>query len=131
MTWYEKIKTYLEENRQLFILIACFVLVFISGFATGRVIPQDTGNVSSSQQNYNTKEPRVLEAKTAAETKKTPEAGEAKEDNKDCPVKGNISAKGARTYHVVGGAFYDKTNPEQCFSSEEEAITAGFKRSSR
>jgi hypothetical protein len=55
MTWYEKIKTYLEENRQLFILSACFVLVFISGFATGRVIPQDTGIVSSSQQNYNTR----------------------------------------------------------------------------
>lgn len=53
-----------------------------------------------------------------------------------CVIKGNISDKGERIYHVPGGAFYSKTivNPrkgERWFCSEAEAVKAGWRRSKR
>ncbi len=50
----------------------------------------------------------------------------------DCggKIKGNISASG-RIYHLPGGAFYKRTNPEICFDTEEQARAAGFRKSSR
>jgi hypothetical protein len=48
----------------------------------------------------------------------------------DCPVKGNISSK-SKIYHVKGGSFYDRTDPEMCFNTEAEAQAAGFTKSSR
>lgn len=46
-------------------------------------------------------------------------------------IKGNISSKGEKIYHVPGGAFYDKTNAEQWFTTEAEAQAAGFRKSKR
>ena len=46
-----------------------------------------------------------------------------------CYVKGNINKKGEHIYHVRGGRWYDKTNPEACFSSVEEARAAGYRAS--
>lgn len=42
------------------------------------------------------------------------------------PIKGNASSM---IYHVPGGAFYAKTNPEACFASEADARAAGYRRS--
>jgi len=48
------------------------------------------------------------------------------------PIKGNITTRtGECIYHVPGGAFYLKTKPERCFSSEEDARQAGCRRSKR
>lgn len=48
------------------------------------------------------------------------------------PIKGNLTTRtGECIYHVVGGAFYLKTKPEWCFSSEEDARQAGCRRSRR
>jgi hypothetical protein len=47
------------------------------------------------------------------------------------PVKGNLSTSGERIYHVPGGQFYARTNPEACFATEEAAAAAGFRRSQR
>ena len=54
----------------------------------------------------------------------------------DCSIKGNISKSGERTYHVPGGQFYDRTKidegaGERWFCTEEEAVTAGWRRSKR
>lgn len=46
-------------------------------------------------------------------------------------IKGNINSKGEKIYHVPGGAFYNKTNPEAWFNTEEEAQVAGYRRSKR
>lgn len=50
----------------------------------------------------------------------------------DCPswapIKGNADSG---IYHVPGGAYYDRTNPEVCFSSETAAMDAGYRRSKR
>ena len=45
----------------------------------------------------------------------------------DAPIKGNQSG----IYHVPGGQFYDRTNPEECFASEEDAQAAGYRKSQR
>jgi hypothetical protein len=48
---------------------------------------------------------------------------------KACPVKGKINAKGAKTYHLPGGMFYARTKPTECFKTEIDAQSAGYKRS--
>jgi endonuclease YncB( thermonuclease family) len=55
---------------------------------------------------------------------------------KGCRIKGNISMKGERIYHVPGGEFYDGTQiheskGERWFCSESEAQAAGWRRSRR
>lgn len=54
----------------------------------------------------------------------------------DCVIKGNISSKGARIYHVPGGRWYDRTKideakGERFFCSEADATAAGWRRSSQ
>ena len=53
-----------------------------------------------------------------------------------CPIKGNISLRGERIYHMPGGQFYTHTkiNPrkgERWFCTEAEAKAAGWRRSRR
>ena len=52
--------------------------------------------------------------------------------NPQCPIKGNINAKGERIYHVPGGKSYDATSiavseGERWFCSESEAVAAGWR----
>ncbi len=52
----------------------------------------------------------------------------------DCVIKGNISSKGARIYHVPGGRWYDQTKinkakGERFFCSEDEAQASGWRPS--
>lgn len=54
----------------------------------------------------------------------------------ECRIKGNISSRGARIYHVPGGQYYNRTRideakGEQWFCSEAEARAAGWRRSKR
>lgn len=44
------------------------------------------------------------------------------------PIKGNASSM---IYHLPGGAFYSRTNPEDCFRTEADARAAGYRRSQR
>ena len=52
----------------------------------------------------------------------------------DCPIKGNISSSGEKIYHMPGQKYYDKTvidelKGECWFCTEEEAISAGWRKS--
>jgi hypothetical protein len=47
------------------------------------------------------------------------------------PIKGNLASGGERIYHVRGGQFYARTDPEACFATESDAMAAGFRRSQR
>jgi len=54
----------------------------------------------------------------------------------NCRIKGNISRRGERVYHVPGGEFYAQTviTPtagERLFCSEQEARAAGWRRAQR
>lgn len=46
-------------------------------------------------------------------------------------IKGNINSNGEKIYHVPGGQFYDKTNAEEWFNTEQEAQAAGYRKSKR
>lgn len=53
-----------------------------------------------------------------------------------CDIKGNISSKGVRIYHLPGQRFYDETvispaKGERMFCSEDEARAAGWRRSKK
>ncbi len=53
-----------------------------------------------------------------------------------CVIKGNISDKGERIYHVPGDEFYSRTvitpsRGERWFCSEAEAVKAGWRKSKR
>ncbi|KAF5834922.1 high light-induced nuclease [Dunaliella salina] len=48
------------------------------------------------------------------------------------PIKGNISAKGERIYHLPGGTYYNRVviepeKGEKCFASEADALKEGFR----
>lgn len=48
----------------------------------------------------------------------------------DCPsshpIKGNASSM---IYHMPGGSYYSRTNPEECFATEAAARAAGYRKS--
>lgn len=46
-------------------------------------------------------------------------------------IKGNINSQGEKIYHLPGGMYYDRTDPEVWFKTEEEAQEAGFRKSLR
>lgn len=48
-----------------------------------------------------------------------------------CHVKGNHSSSGEWIYHVPGGQYYDRTNPEECFDTAAAAEAAGYRASKR
>lgn len=54
-----------------------------------------------------------------------------KEAKSGCKIKGNISSSGEMIYHMPGGVYYDRTNPEEWFCSKEEAEKAGYRASKR
>lgn len=47
-----------------------------------------------------------------------------------CAIKGNINAKGNKTYFMEGHANYEQVKEEELFCSEQEAQKAGFKAAS-
>lgn len=48
----------------------------------------------------------------------------------DAPIKGNNSTHDF-IYHVPGGEYYNVTNPEKCFFTEEDASGAGYRKSKK
>jgi trigger factor len=81
----------------------------------------------------------IIEAKSSVvetETEATPSsetspAGQIEGDGShDCPsthpIKGNASSK---IYHAPGSGSYDRTIPEVCFATEEDATAAGYRAS--
>lgn len=57
--------------------------------------------------------------------------GEEEPNLANCHIKGNINSRGEKIYHMPKGMYYDRTNPEECFDTEKEAVAAGFRKSQR
>ncbi len=133
---YEAIKTKLTEHKNTAILAVAFIGVFGLGYGTGSGVTANTKvkNNQQNQINYNTLQknsPQTTNDTTTAEADVTPPAQAPIAADAKCVVKGNISSKGKKIYHMVGGAFYTTVKPEQCFATEAEALKAGFKKSGR
>lgn len=64
------------------------------------------------------------------------EVGESTPVPPEALIKGNISSSGEKIYHMPDGAYYDQvkideSKGEMWFRSEEDAIAAGWRKSSR
>jgi endonuclease YncB( thermonuclease family) len=66
---------------------------------------------------------RLSRPSGAAEVQRVPVAPSA-----SCNIKGNVSERGVRTYHMRGDSTYASTRAENWFCSEDEAGRAGFER---
>jgi hypothetical protein len=139
---YEKLKKGFIENKPKIAIGVCFVLVFIIGFGTGRYDKESTSRrtkANNNQKYYNT-DTSIKPKTETAETKEgeavvgkvlSITASTTTPKTQSCIIKGNISSTGSKIYHMAGGAFYERTNPEQCFNTEAEALSAGYRKSSR
>jgi len=113
MKYFELIKS----HQHKLVLATGYLIVGVAAFGLGRLtIPQAL-----------TPEIIVQEA-FVAPTNYTPAVAGIQSSQCDGKIKGSAS----QIYHIPGGAFYDRTtNPARCFDTEEQAITAGFRKSSR
>lgn len=124
------LKNFLKTHQQLIVLSVGYLLVAGIAFGLGRIsmIKQEPPEIrieeSFAPLLNNTENIAGMQSGSPAV------AGESTASC-DGKIKGNISAKGDKIYHVPGGSFYARTNPEQCFQTEEEAKAAGFRKSSR
>lgn len=137
---YDEMKTWAVENKTKLVVGVCFVLVFFVGFGAGRYQRAQRRDLLKPQSNYTTQAAALPQGQAAPVSQTQDQvapagtvAGAATSTTASgtCKIKGNISSSGGKIYHVPGGAFYDRTNPEQCFNTEAEAVAAGFRKSSR
>ncbi|WP_152394971.1 thermonuclease family protein [Paenibacillus guangzhouensis] len=75
-------------------------------------------------------------AKSTTKAKDTSATDNAKKPStigscKKPTIKGNISSKGDKIYHVPGGQSYESTKAEEMFCSEADAEAAGFRKAKR
>jgi hypothetical protein len=112
--------------QQKIALIIGYVLVAILGFGLGRL----------SAFTFNAPKIEIVEHFTAPQLDNTQNSGSVQSAIVDNPnncsgqIKGNISSS-SRIYHMPGGSFYNRTDAEMCFNTEQEALDAGFRKSLR
>ncbi|SJN36054.1 hypothetical protein [Mycetocola reblochoni] len=106
--------------------------------ATGKsykLTPADAGKritltITGSKNGYTTT--HKTSAKTAKISRPAPPSRTGPNSWGECPsyapIKGNASSM---IYHVPGGSYYDRTNPEECFSTRAAAERAGYRASKR
>lgn len=125
-----------QKGKPLAIAGVCFLAVFIAGFGTGRVTNGGTSGATEKRSltNYTTNKEDKTKSnntntapKAESNSSPSPKTTVAPVDQANCYIKGSKS----KTYHIPGGAFYERTTPAACFNSEEEAVAAGYKKSSR
>jgi hypothetical protein len=126
-----KLISLIKNNQQVLILAIGYLLTAALGFGIGRV----------SSLDLKTPEIRVEEVFAAplnntqnlTTTQSNAEANNPVNVSNSCngQIKGNISSKGERIYHMPGGSFYDRTAAEMCFATETEAQSAGFRKSGK
>ena len=78
---------------------------------------------------------RATETVTETASRAVREAGEAAQEAAERaellqrPIKGNLSSRGEKIYHLPGQASYERTEADETFATEEEAQAAGYRRS--
>ncbi len=135
------------DHKQQLAQAGIVVLAFCVGFGAGNFNQARLLN-RSTQANYsksstqttgqvNTAATQDDQAKKSQEEKTTqpsPVAEQAQVKSAataECLIKGNISSSKQKIYHIKGGMFYERVKEEMCFSTEEEAVKAGFRKSEK
>jgi len=118
-----------QNNERKILLAVAFVCVFALGFFAGRIDSASRIRPEIKIEKSDNKSSILIEQSQAQESVTTEVLG-TNTAPESCKIKGNISSS-SRIYHVPGGAFYERTQPEMCFNTEAEAQAAGFRKSSR
>jgi hypothetical protein len=129
MILYQKMKTFLVDNKRRFAFIAAGVVVFLVGYGTGRfaLLPlYNNGGAPKNgvkSSNYTTSTgaaPNGNGTGKAAASPVKPGGDPA------CPIKGNMASTKEKKYYTASDRGYAQVKPEQCFKTEAEALAAGF-----
>lgn len=136
MKSYEEIKEKLAPHQPKIVLGACFILVFIIGFGTGKYSQENERLKLKAQSNYTTSTvkkqvPVNVNGGEAGTVKGAVATSTSQVVSNSCIVKGNIGSGGKKIYHIPGGASYKLVKPEQCFATESEAQSAGYTKAGR
>jgi len=97
----------------------------IENYATDRGF-DDSAAKKNSKASENSK-PSIQTKDSSSSKSNQPSIGSCKKPT----IKGNISSKGDKIYHVPGGQSYESTKAEKMFCSEEDAEAAGFRKAKR
>lgn len=105
-------------------------LLVKEGYAKVSTYPPDVkyADVFVEAERYARENNKGLWAITDDTSTPTPSPAPAASTGK---IKGNISSSGEKIYHMPGGAYYDQTDAEEYFDTEEQAQAAGYRKSSR
>jgi predicted ATPase len=102
-----------DDNRVIYLLLAFFVILF-SFFAIDPL--------------YYFKDKEIKNEKQEQILIKSDTENNSNSYIKNCNIKGNISTDGTKKYHTIESDYYNQTNPEEIFCSEEEAQKAGYRK---
>lgn len=122
--------SFIKNNQQRIAFAIGYLLVALLFFALGRYTAVRTEEPQSHAEPPQVSG-QVNNSPNAAGTQRVATTTDPVLPS-DCQgqIKGNISSSG-KIYHVPGGAFYKRVNPEVCFKTEAEARAAGFRKSQR
>ena len=114
------------ENIYKIKIVGIFSLTFLVGFGTGKEYSKSTESLLGTSNPHYTTNQTILKSKNGG-------VGEG-DDNpqekiKPCDIKGNIGSNSKKVFHIPTGQYYSKVTAEVCFSSEQEALRAGFVKS--
>lgn len=125
------LKDFIKSHQQKLVLMIGYALVAALGFGLGQLTTADKSGPQIrveqaflSPSNYTAK----------SEPAQLAQAGQvlAQSASQADTCQGKIKGSSSFTYHVPGGAFYDRTTkPIRCFDTEAQAQAAGFKKSNR
>ncbi len=124
------------KAKPLITIATCMATDIVAGFGTGKMQTGTTDKSIPNKRsfiNYNTNSPLVNTKTPINEPETKPETKNDASKNSNATVTSNCLIKGSKSkiYHIPGGAFYERTNPAQCFASEDDAQRAGYTKSSR
>ena len=127
---------FIETIKPLLITAGCMVVVFIAGFGAGKMHSGTMSGAATSKRslsaNYTTNTNPQTNIGTSVNTNKNSNASIPKATaNPTADSCTTIKGSKSKMYHIPGGSFYDRTSAAQCFTTEEEAVAAGFTKSSR
>jgi hypothetical protein len=123
-----EIKSLIKNHQVKIVLIVGYLLVFGLAYGLGRLtayrysVPEIRVEEVFSSPLNNSQNPGINQSASVV-------AGSIAECQGQ--IKGNIGSGNSKIYHLPGGSFYDRTDPEMCFDTEAQAQAAGFRKSLR
>jgi hypothetical protein len=127
----ESLKEQLKDHQDKLTVLTGFILIASLSFALGTMAPKKkhapgiTIEEAFMPINNSAKIPEAQCASVEQTNVQTPAITAEFCHGK---IKGNISSKGEKTYHLPQGSYYARTKAEVCFDTEDQATSQGFRK---